>query len=62
MTTLDPKFDKLTTSLKGPKPSSEITGSTKTIEELQIENHQLIQQLKERKKIDAHLHHDNAVL
>ena len=62
MPTLDPKFDKLTTSLKGPKPSSEITDSAPTIEELQRENHQLLQQLEERKTIDAHLHHDNAVL
>jgi hypothetical protein len=62
MPTLDPKFDKLTTSLKGPKPSSEITDSSPTIEELQRENHQLLQQLEERKTIDAHLHHDNAVL
>jgi hypothetical protein len=62
MPTLDPKFDKLTTSLKGPKPSSEITDSTPTIEEIQRENHHLLQQLEERKIIDAHLPHDNAVL
>jgi hypothetical protein len=62
MPTLDLKIDKLSTSLKGPKPSSEITYSTPTIEELQRENHQLLQKLEERKIIDAHLHHDNAVL
>jgi hypothetical protein len=62
MITLDPKFDKLTTSLKGPKPSSEIIDSTPTIEELQRENHHLLQQLEERKIMDAHLHHDNVVL
>jgi hypothetical protein len=62
MPTLDPKIDKLSTSLKGPKPSSKITDSAPTIEELQMENHQLLQQLEERKTIDAHLHHDNAVL
>jgi hypothetical protein len=62
MPTLDPKFDKLTTSLKGPKSSSEITDSSPTIEELQRENHQLLQLLEERKIIDAHLHHDNAIL
>jgi predicted RNase H-like nuclease (RuvC/YqgF family) len=62
MPTLDPKFDKLTTSLKGPKPSSEIIDFALTIEKLQRENHQLLQQLEERKTIDAHLHHDNAVL
>jgi hypothetical protein len=39
MPTLDPKIDKLTTSLKGPKPSSDITDSAPTIEELQRENH-----------------------
>jgi hypothetical protein len=62
MPTLDPKIDKLSTSLKGPKPSSDITDSTPTIEDLKKENHQLLQQLEERKTIDAHLHHDNAVL
>ena len=62
MPTLDPKFDKLTTSLKGLNPSSKIIDSAPTIEELQRENHQLLQQLEERKTIDAHLHHDNAVL
>jgi hypothetical protein len=62
MPTLDPKIDKLSTSLKGPKPSSEITDSAPTIEELQNENHQILQQLEERKTIDAHLHHDYSVL
>jgi DNA anti-recombination protein RmuC len=62
MPTLDPKFDTLTTSLKGHKHSLEITDSAPTIEELQRENHHLLQQLEERKIIYAHLHHDNAVL
>jgi hypothetical protein len=62
MPTLDPKTDKFPTSLKGPNPSSKITDSTPTIEELQNENHQLLQQLEEKKTIDAHLHHDNTVL
>ena len=62
MPTLDPKTDRLSTSLKGPKPSSEITDYAPTIEELQKENHQLLQQLEERKTIDGHLHHDNALL
>jgi hypothetical protein len=62
MPTLDPKTDKLSTFLKGSKPSSKITDSVPTIEQLQKENHQLLQQLEERKTIDAHLHHDNAVL
>jgi hypothetical protein len=61
MPTLDPKTDRLSTSLKGSKPSSEITDSAPTIEELQKENHQLLQQLEERKTIYTHLHHDNAV-
>jgi hypothetical protein len=62
MPTLDPKIDKLTTSLKGPKPSSEINDFSPTIEDIQRENHYLLQQLEERKTIDAHLHHDNAIL
>jgi hypothetical protein len=62
MPTPDPENDRLFTSLKGSKPSSEITDSTPTIEKLQKENFQLIQQLEKRKKIDTHLHHDNAVL
>jgi hypothetical protein len=62
MPTLDPKIDKLSPSLKWPKPSSEIVDATPTIEELHKENHHLLQQLEERKIIDAHLHHDNAVL
>jgi hypothetical protein len=59
MPTLDPK---LSTSLKGSKPSSEITDFAPTIEKLQKENHKLLQQLEERKTIDAHLHHDISVL
>jgi hypothetical protein len=62
MPNLDPKIDRLCTSLKGSKISLEITDSTPTIEELQKENHQLLQQLEERKTIDTHLHHDNAIL
>ena len=62
MPTLDPTTDRLSTSLKGSNPSSEIIDSSPTIEELQKENHQLLQQLEERKSIDTHLHHDNAVL
>jgi hypothetical protein len=62
MPSLDPKIDRLSTSLKGSKPSSEITNSALTIEKLQKENHQLLQQLEERKTIDAHFHHDNEVL
>jgi hypothetical protein len=46
MPTLDPKIDKLTTSLKGPKPSSEIINFVPTIKEIQRENHQLLQQLE----------------
>jgi hypothetical protein len=41
MPTLDPKTDRLSTSLKGSKPSSEITDSSPTIEKIQKENHQL---------------------
>jgi hypothetical protein len=52
----------LSTSLKGSKPSSEITNFVSTIEKLQKENHNLLQQLEERKIIDPHLHHDNAIL
>jgi hypothetical protein len=62
MPTLDPKNDQLSTSLKGSKPSSEITDSAPTFEKLQKENSQLLQQLEERNTIDTHLHHDNAVL
>jgi hypothetical protein len=39
MPTLDPKIDKFSTSLKGPKPSSEIVDFAPTIEELEKENH-----------------------
>ena len=62
MPTLDPKNDRLSTSLKGSKPSSEIIDSALAIEKLQKENSQFLQQLEERKTIDTHLHHDNAVL
>jgi hypothetical protein len=62
MPTLDPKTNRLSTSLKGSMPSSEIANSSPAIEKLQKENHQLIQRLEERKTIDTHLHHDNAVL
>jgi hypothetical protein len=43
MPTLDPKTDRLSTSLKGSKPSFEITDSSLAIEKLQKENHQLLQ-------------------
>ena len=62
MPTLDPKTDRLSTSLKGSKPSFEITNFSPAIEKLQKEKHQILQQLEERKMIDTHLHHDNAVL
>jgi ribosome-associated translation inhibitor RaiA len=62
MPNLDPKTDRLSTSLKGSKPSSEIIDYVPTIEQIQKENHQLLQQLEERKTVDVHLHHDNAVL
>jgi hypothetical protein len=62
MPTIDPKTDIFSTSLKGSKLSLEITDYAPTIEELQKENHQLLQQLEERKTIDTHLYHDNAVL
>jgi len=61
MPILDPKTDRLSTSLKGSKTSSKITDSSQAIEKLQKENHQLLQHLEERKTIDTHLHHDNAV-
>jgi hypothetical protein len=35
MPTLDPKTDRVSTSLKGSKPSSEITYSSPTIEKIQ---------------------------
>jgi predicted RNase H-like nuclease (RuvC/YqgF family) len=60
--TPDPKDDRLSTSFKGSKPSSEISDHTPVIEKLQQENVQLLQQLEERKTMDRHLHHDNAVL
>jgi peptidoglycan hydrolase CwlO-like protein len=62
MPNLDLKTDRLSTSLKGSKPSSEIIDYVPTIDQLQKENRQLLQQLEERKTIDVHLHHDNAVL
>jgi hypothetical protein len=62
MPTLDPKTDRFSTSFKGSKTSSEITNSAPSIEKLQKENHQLLQQLEERKTIATHLHRDNAVL
>jgi hypothetical protein len=62
MPTLDHKTDRMFTSLKGSKPSLEIIDSAPTIEELQNEIHHLLQHLEERKTIDTHLHHDNAVL
>jgi hypothetical protein len=61
MSTLDPKNDRLSTSFKGSKPSFKIIDSAPTIKKLQKENSHLLQQLEERKTIDTHLHHDNAV-
>jgi hypothetical protein len=62
MPTPDPKIDRLSTSFKGSNPSSEIFDLAPTIEKLQQENDQLLQQLEERKTLDKHLHHDNVVL
>jgi hypothetical protein len=62
MPTLDSKNDRFSTFLERYKTSSEIIVFSPTIEELQKENHQLLQQLEERKTIDTHLHHDNEVL
>jgi hypothetical protein len=62
MPTSDPKTDRLSTSFKGSNPSSEISDHNPTIEKLQQENVQLLQQLEERKTMDRHLHHDNAIL
>jgi hypothetical protein len=58
----DPKTDRIYTSFKGSKPSFDISNHTPTIENLQHENVQLLQQLEERKTMDRHLHHDNAIL
>jgi hypothetical protein len=58
----DPKIDRLSTSFKGSKPSSKISDRTPAIEKLQQENFQLLQQFEERKTLDKHLHHDNAIL
>jgi hypothetical protein len=62
MPTLDPKTDRHSTSFKGSKPSFEIFYPAPAIEKLQQENFQLLQQLEERKTLDMHLHHDNAIL
>ena len=62
MPTPDPKTDRLSTSFKGSKPTYEIFDHNPTIEKLQQENVQLLQQLEERKTMDRHLHHDNAIL
>jgi hypothetical protein len=62
MPTPDPKNDKHSTYFKGSKPSSEIIDPAPAIEKLQKENFQLLQQLEDRKTMDTHLHHDNAVL
>jgi hypothetical protein len=56
------KVDRPSTSIKGSKTSSETFYHTPIIEKLQQENDQLLQQLEERKIMDRHLHHDNAVL
>jgi hypothetical protein len=62
MPTPDPKNDILSTYFKGSKPSFKIIDSAPIIEKIQKENFQLMQQLEERKTINTHLHHDNAVL
>ena len=59
MPTPDPKTERISTSFKGYKPSSEIYDLSPTIENLQQENDQLLQQLEERKTLDKYLHHDN---
>jgi hypothetical protein len=62
MPTPDPKNDRHSTYFKGSKPSSEISDPAPAIEKLQQENFQLLQQLEDRKTLDTHLHHDNAIL
>jgi hypothetical protein len=62
MHTPDPTNDVHSTYFKGSNPSSEIYDPTPTIEKLQQENFQLLQQLEYRKTLDMHLHHDNAIL
>jgi hypothetical protein len=62
MPTPDPKNDRLSTSFKGSNPLSEISYLAPAIEKLQQENFHLLQQLEDRKTMDTHLHHDNAVL
>jgi hypothetical protein len=62
MPTPYPKTDRLSTSFKGSKPFSKISDLAPTIEKLQQENDQLLQQLEERNTLDEHLHHDNAIL
>jgi hypothetical protein len=62
MPTPDPKMNRICTNFKGFKPSSEISDHNPTIENLQYENFQLLQQLEEMKTLDNHLHHDNAIL
>jgi hypothetical protein len=56
------KIDKHSTYFKGSKPSFEISDPALAIENLQPENFQLLQQLEERKTLDTHIHHDNAIL
>jgi arginine deiminase len=62
MPTPYPKTNRISTSFKVSKPSSKIFDHTPAIEKLQQENAQLLQQLEERKTMDIHLHHDNAIL
>jgi hypothetical protein len=63
MPTPSSKVDIPYTSIKEPKPSSlEPSDQTPTIEKLQQENAQLLQQLAEQETVDRHLHHDNVVL
>jgi hypothetical protein len=57
------KSDIPSISIKGSKPSSfEPYDHTPIIEKLQQENDQFLQQLEERKTMDRHLHHGNAIL
>ena len=60
--TPDPKNEKHSSYFKGSNPSSKIIDLDSTIEKLQKENFQLLQQLEHRKTMDTHIHHDNAVL
>ena len=57
------KVDIPYSSIKEPKSSSlDPSDQTLTIEKLQQENAQLLQQFAEQETVDRHLHHDNIVL